>query len=428
MITKNSAAHGLKQRLRELKHKLQGINDLRPTTTTTTTTTTRTTTTRPTITLPTLSSSTQSTSRTLPISPTLPAEKAPTLPPLPDFETIIDNFIDSNFPVNETDTIEFDYCSSWYGILGYGVPIPIRFSHKFAVLGLLTDGLLFLSAVYYGMSTIVYELMFFSTVLSVTKLLGLIGSIPVMLDVSCNCYSMIGSEGWIEVTGVVTKLGCVIALLFQAKGLPSLINLWEHQRIIENCISIIISALTLYSLISPTLFDSRGYISGFATEKWYGIWKICTGTAYDSSERCTTWDEASPGLWDPSSYWLRPRPIGFNYIALVNIIVSIFGILFCFLDSPKLRRIGIMFTALATFCLVTIAVYVIEGVPILTVPVLKYGPSFKGYYGSAWYSLAAAAGFGAINWLANSVCIFSTKEENQEENEKLKDEKNFIKI
>ena len=62
-----------------------------------------------------------------------------------------------------------------------------------------------------------------------------------MLDVSCNCYSMIGFEGWIEVTGVVTKLGCVVALLFQAKGLPSLINLWKHQKIIENCNSIIIS-------------------------------------------------------------------------------------------------------------------------------------------------------------------------------------------
>ena len=163
----------------------------------------------------------------------------------------------------------------------------------------------------------------------------------------------------------------------------------------------------MYSLISPTLFDSRGYISGFATDKWYGIWKICTGTIHDSSERCTTWDEGSPGLWDPSSSWIRPRPIGFSklfwknkqrsyldsdYIALVNIIVSAFGILFCFLDSPKLRRIGIMFTALASFCLVTIAVYVIEGVPILTVPVLKYGASFKGYYGSAWYCLAAAAG------------------------------------
>ena len=141
---------------------------MRPSTTTTTTTTTTTRTTR---TLPTLSSTTQST-RTLPISPTLPL-KQPTLPSLPDFESIIDNLIDERFPDNET--IEFDYCANWYGILGYGVPIPIRFSHKFAVIGLFTDAIILLSAVYYGMSTIVYELMFFSTVLSVTKLLGLIG-------------------------------------------------------------------------------------------------------------------------------------------------------------------------------------------------------------------------------------------------------------
>ena len=56
------------------------------------------------------------------------------------------------------------------------MPIPIRFSHKLAVVGLLTDSIVFLSAVFYGMNTIVYELMFLSTVMSVTKLLGLIGT------------------------------------------------------------------------------------------------------------------------------------------------------------------------------------------------------------------------------------------------------------
>jgi len=146
------------------------LNDLLPSTTTTTMTTTTERTTR---TLPTFSSSTQST-RTFPISPTLP-QKHPTLPSaIPDFESIIDNLIDERFPDNET--IEFDYCANWYGILGYGVPIPIRFSHKLAVVGLLTDSIIFLSAFFYGMNTIVYELMFLSTVMSVTKLLGLIGT------------------------------------------------------------------------------------------------------------------------------------------------------------------------------------------------------------------------------------------------------------
>jgi hypothetical protein len=76
----------------------------------------------------------------------------------------------------------------------------------------------------------------------------------------------------------------------------------------------------------------------------------------------------------------------------VNIIISTFGFIFCFLESPKIRRVGIMFSALASFCLVTISVFVIEGVPISTIPVLKYGANFKGYYGSAWYSLTAASG------------------------------------
>jgi hypothetical protein len=145
------------------------LNDLLPSPTTTTTTTTTERTTR---TLPTLSSSTQST-RTFPISPTLP-ERQPSLPPFPDFESIIDNLIEERFPDNET--LEFDYCADWYGILGYGVPIPIRFSHKLAVVGLFTDAIIFLSAIYYGMNTIVFELMFLSTVLSLTKLLGLIGT------------------------------------------------------------------------------------------------------------------------------------------------------------------------------------------------------------------------------------------------------------
>ena len=139
----------------------------------TSTTTTTTTTERTTRTLPTLSSSTTQSTRTLPISPTLP-QKQPSLPPFPDFESIIDNLIDERFPDNET--IEFDYCANWYGILGYGVPIPIRFSQKLAVVGLFTDAIIFLSAVYYGMNTIIYELMFFSTVLSLTKVLGLIGT------------------------------------------------------------------------------------------------------------------------------------------------------------------------------------------------------------------------------------------------------------
>merc|ERR1712037_892449 len=150
-------------------------------------------------------------------------------------------------------------------------------------------------------------------------------------------------------------------------------------------------------MFSPTLFDSRGYKSGFLTDKWYGIWKICTATAYGSSERCTSWEESSPGLWDPSHYWRKPRPLGNNFLALVNIIVSSVGLLFCLLESPKLRRVGIMFIALASFCLVTISVYVIEGVPILTVPVIKYGSNFKGYYGLAWYSLAAASALAAVN-------------------------------
>ena len=80
----------------------------------------------------------------------------------------------------------------------------------------------------------------------------------------------------------------------------------------------------------------------------------------------------------------------------MNIIVSIFGLVFCFFDSTKIRRVGIMFMALASFCLVTISVFVIEGVPILTVPVFKYGADFKGYYGSAWYSLAAASGLSIV--------------------------------
>jgi len=100
--------------------------------------------------------------------------------------------------------------------------------------------------------------------------------------------------------------------------------------------------------------------------------------------------------------------------------------------------------ALASFCLVTISVFVIEGVPILTVPVFKYGADFKGYYGSAWYSLAAASGLSivawfynrekfkglaAINWLANSICIFSIKCKDESENKKEENEKNnFLKI
>ncbi|CBY32714.1 unnamed protein product [Oikopleura dioica] len=279
------------------------------------------------------------------------------------------------------------------------------------------------------MNTIVYELMFLSTVMSVTKLLGLIGSIPVMLDISCNCYSMIGLEGWIEVAGVITKLGCMIALLFQSTNLPFFQNFWNYQKIIENSISVFVSALTIFAMFSPTLFDSRSYKSGFLSNKWYGIWKICTGTVYDSSERCTSWSESAPGLWDPSHFWIKPRPMGFNYLALVNIIVSIFGLVFCFFDSTKIRRVGIMFMALASFCLVTISVFVIEGVPILTVPVFKYGADFKGYYGSAWYSLAAASGLAAINWLANSICIFSIKCKDESENKKEENEKNnFLKI
>jgi hypothetical protein len=62
-----------------------------------------------------------------------------------------------------------------------------------------------------------------------------------MLDVSCNCYSMIGFEGWIEVAGVLTKLGCMLALLIQLKNLPFFQNFWKYQKNLENALSISIS-------------------------------------------------------------------------------------------------------------------------------------------------------------------------------------------
>jgi hypothetical protein len=52
---------------------------------------------------------------------------------------------------------------------------------------------------------------------------------------------MIGFEGWIEVAGVLTKLGCMLALLIQSKNLPSFQNFWKYQKNLENALSISIS-------------------------------------------------------------------------------------------------------------------------------------------------------------------------------------------
>ena len=81
------------------------------------------------------------------------------------------------------------------------------------------------------------------------------GSIPVMLDVSCNCYSMIGFEGWIEVAGVLTKLGCMLALLIQLKNLPSFQNFWKYQKNLENTLSITISGKFWFEIMEENHFS-----------------------------------------------------------------------------------------------------------------------------------------------------------------------------
>jgi len=65
---------------------------------------------------------------------------------------------------------------------------------------------------------------------------------------------MIGLEGWIEVAGVITKLGCMIALLFQSTNLPFFQNFWNYQKIIENSISVFVSGKIFLKSRKRTFF------------------------------------------------------------------------------------------------------------------------------------------------------------------------------
>ena len=58
------------------------------------------------------------------------------------------------------------------------------------------------------------EMYLFGTIVGLAKCMGLLGSIPSMLDIACNCYAMVGRLGWVEVFGILAKfISCLIMLL-----------------------------------------------------------------------------------------------------------------------------------------------------------------------------------------------------------------------
>ena len=89
-----------------------------------------------------------------------------------------------------------------------------------AVGSIVTDIILFFAFLNHGYTFQISECFIFGTVLSISKCigkkffleifqcvinhtlyLGLLGSIPSMLDIACNCYAMVGTLGWVEVVG-----------------------------------------------------------------------------------------------------------------------------------------------------------------------------------------------------------------------------------
>ena len=337
----------------------------------------------------------------MPTRPTTTSRSTrPTIRP-PKFKSILDDIVDGILDtIFANNTLEFDFCLGWTDLLGADLPIPIRSSQKLAIAGVVFDFILLIAYLIHGAVLIVYETFLLGTVVGLSKCIGLLGSIPSMLDIACNCYGMVGRLGWIEVFGILLKIGGCLAMLSQWNRLR---QNWFVPKFItwtQNGVMCVVMALNLYTLFSSTLFDTRIYQKNpgdnenvlFYQNHWYGLWDICSSSFTENGAICIKWSESRFGTWMASPHWNRPRPIGLDYIIGVIMITLLIELLSIVIRDGWLRRFCLVFVPLSNLALTVGAMYLVNGIPILTIPVLKYQSGTRSFYGAGWFALAGASG------------------------------------
>lgn len=221
-----------------------------------------------------------------------------------------------------------------------------------------------------------------------------------MLDIACNCYAMVGTLGWVEVFGIIAKVLSCIIMLSQWSKLPQDWQMPKCITSVQNVMIVGVVMLNLFTLVSNSLFDTRPYQKtpndnenvAFITNHWYGLWEICSSSIGENGGVCVKWTESRFGTWMASPYWTRPRPIGLDYIIAVLMITILIEFVTLFLLHGWMRRACLVFIPLSNLALTVGAMYLINGIPILTIPVLKYQKGTRSFYGPGWFTLAAAAG------------------------------------